>query len=183
MEQGNSNRVYARYPRHCHAYNPALREPTQTHFSHKGEINQWCLGETMSESFVKPWLPKSSVSRLLFSNAKVIDVVEGNVYANSSVILEHGTIAAVAYNGDKIEISGDIQNTDLHGKYICPGLIDSLVHIAAVPGSMSPYQSSSEETAHLLVTFSWPRCFMHIHCWKLRLVSQTSLDSLLEIIE
>ena len=110
----------------------------------------------MSEHFVKPWLPRSPISRLLFTNAKVIDVVNGHVHANSSVLLEHGTISKVIYDGDKIEISGDIQSTiDLHGKYICPGLIDSHVHIAAVPGEIDLrlLMATSEQEGLLRMTF------------------------------
>ena len=109
----------------------------------------------MSENFVKPWLPKSPVPRLLFTNAKIIDTVKGKVYANSSVLLQAGKISKVAHDGDEIETAGDIQAIDLHGKYICPGLIDSHVHIAAVPGTPDLRQviETPEQEALLRMTF------------------------------
>ena len=109
----------------------------------------------MSETFIKPWLPRSSIPRLLFTDANVIDTVNGSVHANSSVLLEQGKISKVAYQGDKIETAEDIQSIDLHGKYICPGLIDSHVHIAAVPGTPDLRQiiETPEQEALLRMTF------------------------------
>ena len=109
----------------------------------------------MSENFVKPWLPKSPIPRLLFTNANVIDTVNGIAYANSSVLLELGKISKVAHDGDKIETAEDIQNIDLLGKYVCPGLIDSHVHIAAVPGTtdLSQVIATPEQEALLRMTF------------------------------
>ena len=109
----------------------------------------------MSENFVKPWLPKSSIPGLLLTNANVIDTINGKVHADSSVLLEHGKISKVAYDGDNIETTGDIQSIDLRGKYVCPGLIDSHVHIAAVPGTPDLRQviATPEQEALLRMTF------------------------------
>lgn len=87
----------------------------------------------MATPLSKPWLPKTSPQKILLTNAKIINVVDGSIDSNSSVLLENGQIAGVGNEYD-MQIPDDVQRVDLLGKFICPGLIDSHVHISAVPG-------------------------------------------------
>ena len=113
------------------------------------------MPKSLPDNFVKPWLPKSPVPKHLFTNANVIDPVKGEVHAGSSVLLENGKIAAVTHNGDRIDDAGDVQEIDLKGKYICPGLIDCHVHIAAVPGEtdLRHIVATPEQESMLRMTF------------------------------
>lgn len=118
-------------------------------------ISKSIMAQPISEDFVKPWLPKSPVPKYVFVNARVVDTVAGKILADASVFLEDGSIAAVAYHGDKIEVSEDVETIDLEGKYICPGLIDSHVHISAVPGEVDfrHVVATPEQEAMLRMTF------------------------------
>ncbi len=113
------------------------------------------MPNALPDNFVKPWLPKSPLPRYLFTGAKVIDPVKGEVHANSSVLLENGEIASVTYDGEKSEVSGEVQEVDLQGKYVCPGLIDCHVHIAAVPGEtdLRHIIATPEQESMLRMTF------------------------------
>ncbi|KAE8360468.1 hypothetical protein BDV27DRAFT_148672 [Aspergillus caelatus] len=71
---------------------------------------------------IKPWQPEPQQT-YIFTNANIIDPVTGNITERTSVKLSGGLISAICI--------------DLNGKFICPGLIDCHVHIAAVPGSAS----------------------------------------------
>jgi imidazolonepropionase-like amidohydrolase len=110
---------------------------------------------TISEQFVKPWLPKAASPRYLFTDAKVIDPVTAKVHVNSSILIENGHISTVAFGGEKVKISGDIRTYSLKDKYVCPGLIDSHVHISAVPGELDfrHVVATPEQEAILRMTF------------------------------
>ncbi|KAF9894805.1 hypothetical protein FE257_004426 [Aspergillus nanangensis] len=91
---------------------------------------------TVSPAFVKPWLPKSQQPSILLKNANLIDPVDGKIHPNSSVHISEGLFQAVSTNGQPIAVPENTITIDISGKYICPGLIDSHVHISAVPGEM-----------------------------------------------
>lgn len=86
-----------------------------------------------TEADIKPWLRPAATS-YLFYNASVIDVEAGNVRSNVTVTVEQGKITSVAPATAKpIEYLG-FTLVDCSGKFICPGLIDSHVHLIATPG-------------------------------------------------
>lgn len=87
---------------------------------------------------VKPWLP-SPQREYIFTSANLIDPVSGAVITNTTLKLSGGLISSVYSTGEEAvdNVDPNIMQLDLKGKYICPGLIDSHVHIAAVPGSLS----------------------------------------------
>lgn len=87
---------------------------------------------------VKPWLP-SRQRTYIFTSANVIDPVAGTIIENTTVKLSDGLISSVGTStSDAVQsLNSNTVQIDLGGKYICPGLIDSHVHIAAVPGSLS----------------------------------------------
>ncbi|KAF4633131.1 hypothetical protein G7Y89_g4986 [Cudoniella acicularis] len=88
------------------------------------------------ESLIKPWkasLPKSYI----FTNANLIDPVDGIIRKRVTVKISRGIIEDVNDSASPTQISNisaDSITIDLEGKYICPGLFDCHVHIIAVPG-------------------------------------------------
>ncbi|KAF9888052.1 hypothetical protein FE257_009317 [Aspergillus nanangensis] len=92
------------------------------------------------EHIIKPWQPPPQKSYIL-TNANVIDPVAGTVLENATVKLSNGLILSVdtphAAEQPPSDTPPNTTHLDLQGKYLCPGLIDSHVHVAAVPGSAS----------------------------------------------
>jgi len=91
------------------------------------------------EHQLKPWKP--FVQRtFVFTNVNLVDVQAGVIHENATVKLSGGRVERVelqpSINGDVEQpSSSDVEKrVDFRGKYLCPGLIDSHVHIIAVPG-------------------------------------------------
>ena len=80
-----------------------------------------------------PW-QRPPQRRYLLSGANVTDVSSGNIIRNATIHLHRGIIISV--NGSDKEWAHDPATVklELAGKYVCPGLIDCHVHLAAVPG-------------------------------------------------
>ncbi|RMZ85001.1 hypothetical protein DV738_g459, partial [Chaetothyriales sp. CBS 135597] len=87
----------------------------------------------MASHLIAPW-HQPPQRRYVLSGANVIDVRKGEILRSATVHLHNGRIVSV--NGNKAEWEHDAQaiKIDLAGKYLCPGLIDCHVHLAAVPG-------------------------------------------------
>ncbi|PHH77901.1 hypothetical protein CDD82_3307 [Ophiocordyceps australis] len=82
------------------------------------------------ERLVKPWkLPRQKT--YVFKNVNVVDTVGGTIKAGQTVKLADGLIESI---GSNVAASGDDVVVDLSGKYLCPGLIDCHIHIAATAG-------------------------------------------------
>lgn len=92
----------------------------------------------VSNNLLQPWklLPQKTY---IFRNANVIDVESGDILLNRDVKIATGIIISVTpaehdyilvYTADEVHET----SIDLKGKYLCPGLIDCHVHLAAVPG-------------------------------------------------
>lgn len=81
---------------------------------------------------IKPWaLPPQKT--YLFKNVNVVDTLTGTILSDQRVKISKGLIDFVS----KTSIIGpheDVINVDCEGKYLCPGLIDCHVHLAAVTG-------------------------------------------------
>lgn len=84
------------------------------------------------DRFFKPWLAPAPAS-YLFVNAEVVDTVNGKIIPKATVHIANGHIVSVGLDGTEEAPEGTIR-VDLNGKYLCPGLIDAHVHIAAPPG-------------------------------------------------
>ncbi|KAK5806826.1 hypothetical protein VI817_001084 [Penicillium citrinum] len=93
---------------------------------------------TNLQYIAKPWQPKPQRT-YIFTSANLVDTDSGTVLKNMTVKLSDGLISSVSTHGDETTDNNDFEavKVDMGGKYICPGLIDSHVHIAAVPGSLS----------------------------------------------
>ncbi|KAM0554907.1 hypothetical protein ACHAPJ_006643 [Fusarium lateritium] len=87
----------------------------------------------LSDDITIPWKPPPR-PRYILKNAHLIDPVQGKVSENVTIHLYDGVVKSV--NGDPSEWNNDSSavGIDLHGKYVCPGLIDCHVHLMAVPG-------------------------------------------------
>lgn len=106
------------------------------------------------ESFVKPWLPTTPPKSYLFTDANIVDPVEGKIHQNAAVYISGGNIITVAYDGI-IRVPAETKTIDLGGKYLCPGLTDAHVHISAVPGEVDfrHVVSTPEQQALTRMTF------------------------------
>ncbi|KAJ5804930.1 hypothetical protein N7474_010817 [Penicillium riverlandense] len=91
------------------------------------------------QSFVKPWLPVNKANSLwVLKNAKIVDPVEGRILEPATVYITAGVIRGIVIGDEQLEPepASTARVIDLAGKYVCPGLIDSHVHINAVPGDL-----------------------------------------------
>ncbi|ROV91188.1 hypothetical protein VMCG_09326 [Cytospora schulzeri] len=91
----------------------------------------------------KPWtLPKQKAYKIV--NINIVDPVEGKILPNQTVRIAAGKIVSI----NRYSILSDM-DTDAEilinaaGKYLCPGLIDSHVHLTSVPGSADLKSSMS----------------------------------------
>lgn len=113
------------------------------------------MESSTSPTFIKPWLPKSEPKKYLLTDCKIIDVAEGKISSNCSILLSNEHIAEIATDGKEITASSDTITVDLQGKFVCPGLIDSHVHISAVPGgtNLAQIMAMAERESMLRMTF------------------------------
>jgi imidazolonepropionase-like amidohydrolase len=90
------------------------------------------------QHIVKPWQPNPQRT-YIFTSANLIDPVTGTIAKNTTVKLSDGFVSSVRTSEEGVadKVDPEAVQVDMRGKYICPGLIDSHVHIAAVPGSLS----------------------------------------------
>ncbi|RFU26528.1 hypothetical protein B7463_g9820, partial [Scytalidium lignicola] len=89
-----------------------------------------------SLGWVPPWkLAPQNI--YILRNANIINPIDGSVVEGATIRLSNGTIQSVTTT-QGIEQDEPLQGSeitiDLEGKFVCPGLIDAHVHIAAVPG-------------------------------------------------
>lgn len=71
-----------------------------------------------------------------YTNAIIIDTEKGVLVQNGDrlcVLVENGIITSISSQPDS---SKDIEVVDLGGLFLCPGLIDTHVHVCAVPGGL-----------------------------------------------
>ncbi|OAP56378.1 hypothetical protein AYL99_09557 [Fonsecaea erecta] len=84
------------------------------------------------EDITTPWRAPSQ-PKYVFQRANLVDPAKGIIIENATIFLSGGVVVSV--NGSREEWENDSQTIkiDLQGKYVCPGLIDCHVHMAAVP--------------------------------------------------
>lgn len=90
----------------------------------------------VSEAQLKPWLRPARTSYIL-TNANLIDVNDGSIRKHASVKISDGLITSVEESSDTLTSDAQKQGfqvIDCRDKFLSPGLIDSHVHIMAVPG-------------------------------------------------
>lgn len=90
----------------------------------------------VTEGDIKPWLRPGPKPYLLF-NAHVVDVAAGTLLENKAVKLRDGRIQSVENSTAELVSGAELEGytpVDCAGAYLHPGLIDSHVHLMAVPG-------------------------------------------------
>ncbi|OLN91664.1 hypothetical protein CCHL11_06634 [Colletotrichum chlorophyti] len=90
----------------------------------------------VAEADLKPWL-RAPVRRYILTNATVVDVTDGSLRPNSAIQLANGYIDSILDSTDSVITAARQQGfevIDCAGRFVSPGLIDSHVHIVAVPG-------------------------------------------------
>ncbi|KAK5137359.1 hypothetical protein LTR08_008937 [Meristemomyces frigidus] len=90
----------------------------------------------ITETDLKPWLrPPPRRYRLVIAN--VVDVVDGSIRENATVTVENGLIKSIEDSAEAAVSQAHQQGfriINCRNKFLCPGLIDSHVHLMAVPG-------------------------------------------------
>jgi imidazolonepropionase-like amidohydrolase len=82
---------------------------------------------------------------VLIRAVTVIDTEQGTALANRYVLIVDGKIASVADTPP--QVSADVEVIDGTGHYLIPGLIDSHVHLAKVPGMNGGHKKKHPELA------------------------------------
>lgn len=91
------------------------------------------LTRSLAELQVKPWVEQAHES-FYITNATIIDPARGELKDGMhSIKIEKGVITSVELQAGAVLEDG-MEQVDVKGKYVCPGLIDAHVHVCAVPG-------------------------------------------------
>lgn len=89
----------------------------------------------VQEADVKPWLRPPPKAYLLH-NGNVVDVAQGTIRESVTVKIQNGKITSMKSAEDRLPTLAGFTVIDCTGQYLSPGLIDSHVHLIAVPGFM-----------------------------------------------
>jgi imidazolonepropionase-like amidohydrolase len=91
----------------------------------------------LSNHFLDPPWKLSPPKTLILLNANVICPLTSRAIPSQTVTLSNGSVQSITrYEPEYTYVSSPSETViDLTGKYLCPGLIDSHVHICAVPGT------------------------------------------------
>ncbi|KAK6082492.1 amidohydrolase [Seiridium cupressi] len=89
----------------------------------------------VQEADVKPWLRPPPKAYILH-NANVVDVAQGSIRGFATVTIQNGKISSIRSASAQLPSQPGFTVIDCTGQYLCPGLIDSHVHLVSVPGFM-----------------------------------------------
>ncbi|KAK8103208.1 hypothetical protein PG984_016354 [Apiospora sp. TS-2023a] len=91
----------------------------------------------VQQADLKPWLRPPPKSYLL-TNGNIIDVEAGKIRQSMDVKIENGKISSIRPSASSSSApssaTAGFTTIDCTDRYLCPGLIDSHVHLIAVPG-------------------------------------------------
>ncbi|KAI0131842.1 amidohydrolase [Xylariales sp. AK1849] len=87
----------------------------------------------VQDADIKPWLRPPPKSYLLH-NANVVDVAKGSIRKGVTVKIQSSKIVSIVPSSSDAPSQRGFTIIDCTGRYLCPGLIDSHVHLLAVPG-------------------------------------------------
>ncbi|KAI4603819.1 hypothetical protein KJ359_003639 [Pestalotiopsis sp. 9143b] len=87
----------------------------------------------VQEADLKPWLRPAPKAYILH-NANIVDVAEGFIRKSATVQVQNGRITSITSSSAEVPSQPGFTVIDCTGQYLCPGLIDSHVHLVAVPG-------------------------------------------------
>ncbi|KAG9235080.1 hypothetical protein BJ875DRAFT_282485 [Amylocarpus encephaloides] len=92
----------------------------------------------MNEStpLMPPWRPTAQKT-YIFINASIVCPLTSRIFHHRTIKISNGYIESITDTEEGYTLVSHPHETtvDLSGKFLCPGLIDSHVHIAAVPGT------------------------------------------------
>ncbi|KAK8098754.1 uncharacterized protein PG998_011995 [Apiospora kogelbergensis] len=86
----------------------------------------------VQQADLKPWF-RPPPKPYLLANANIIDVEAGEICHSMDVKVEDGKFTSISPSSSASSIVG-FTIIDCTGRFLCPGLIDSHVHLIAVPG-------------------------------------------------
>lgn len=87
-----------------------------------------------TETDIKPWLRPPPRS-YLFTNANIVDVQDGKILGNSSLVTNDGKVQSIFPTSSQPDnLPGNLTTVDCQGRYLHPGLFDAHVHLVAVSG-------------------------------------------------
>ncbi|KAK8109446.1 amidohydrolase [Apiospora kogelbergensis] len=86
----------------------------------------------IQQADLKPWF-RPPPKPYLLANANIIDVEAGEIRHSMDVKVEDGKFTSISPSSSASSIVG-FTIIDCTGRFLCPGLIDSHVHLIAVPG-------------------------------------------------
>ncbi|KAI5195958.1 amidohydrolase [Aureobasidium subglaciale] len=89
---------------------------------------------TSRERKIKPWA-LSPPKTYIFENANIINTIDGSIRRKASLCMSDGKIKWIRAASAKTASEPNAIKINATGKYLVPGLIDSHVHITAVPGT------------------------------------------------
>jgi imidazolonepropionase-like amidohydrolase len=83
---------------------------------------------------------RSAAQDLVFTNANVVDVVEGTVTEGVTVTVRAGRIASMSAGGAPSQ-EGTARTVDLGGRFLAPGLMDAHVHVGSAADARRALES------------------------------------------
>jgi imidazolonepropionase-like amidohydrolase len=83
---------------------------------------------------------RSAAQDLVFTNANVVDVVEGTVTEGVTVTVRNGRIASISAGGAPAP-EGTARAVDLGGRFLAPGLMDAHVHVGSAADARRALES------------------------------------------
>ncbi|KAJ7052731.1 hypothetical protein C8F01DRAFT_564548 [Mycena amicta] len=101
---------------------------------------------------IKPWV-KPAPDDIVLANAHIVHPASSSIQSGlQNIHIKNGVIVAIEPATSQ---PADGKIVDLQGAYVCPGLIDCHVHVAAVPGTknMMDLFQSSEQDINLRTTY------------------------------
>lgn len=99
-----------------------------------------------------PWQPQPA-KPYLFTNANVVNPDDCSI-RKASVLITKGIIHSIADTPD-VDCPPETIKLDLTGKYLCPGLIDSHVHLSAVPGGAGLKDTFAMDHDRMILRQPW----------------------------
>lgn len=88
----------------------------------------------VAKANIKPWL-RPEAKPFVLHNANVIDVADGVTRKSQTIYINGGKVSSITPSASSLPSAQEgVTIVDCTGLFICPGLIDSHVHLIAVPG-------------------------------------------------